>query len=268
MFICEKIKENVTSIMDPGNVRAFLIEGTGKAVLIDTCCGLGNLKELAGELTKLPLEVICTHGHVDHAGGSYGFDTVYLSPADWELVKQHTTISRRYAFVNGDAFPPKYTADQFVPQREGNYSPLTDGQIFDLGGITLECIAFPGHTRGMTCVLIREYKTLILGDACNPFTFLFLEEATDIRTYMQSLRHLLERTEEFDTVWLSHGEVICPKSVMETVLETCETILERKDDAVPYHFMGDTGYIAVAMDSEGNRRDGKTGNVVYHPDKL
>ncbi len=42
MFTCEKLRDNITSIVDPTDVRAFLIEGTDRAVLIDTCCGVGH----------------------------------------------------------------------------------------------------------------------------------------------------------------------------------------------------------------------------------
>lgn len=268
MFKIEKIMDNVDSIMDLGGVRSFLIQGTEKTVLVDTCCGLGNLKEIVDKMTQFPIEVICTHGHVDHASGSYGFNKVYLNEADWELVRQSTTIERRFRFVNNGAVIPKCSLEQFIPQREGGYLNLVDGQLFDLGGLTLECVAIPGHTQGMMGILLKELRVIILGDACNPFTFMQLDESTDLKTYMNSLSRLKKRDSEFDEVWLSHGEVKCPKTVIDTVYETCNLILEKKDDAVPFSYRGESSYVAAARDENGIRLDGKVGNVVYRPDKI
>ena len=39
-------------------------------------------------LTNLPVLVVNTHGHPDHAGGNGGFDEVYLHPADEPLMKR------------------------------------------------------------------------------------------------------------------------------------------------------------------------------------
>lgn len=267
MFTCEKLKENITSIVDPAGVRAFLIEGTEKAALVDTCCGIGDLKELVESITSLPLIVLCTHGHVDHAGGTYGFDEVYLNEADWEVVKGSTTYERRSSFVNSAG--TVYPKEDYVPQRDGNYRNLEDHQIFDLGGITLESIAVKGHTPGMTAILLRENRTLILGDACNPFTFMFLNESTDIRTLMDSLHALQQREGDFDHIWMSHGDVECDKCVIETVLDVCQDILDRKDDAIPMDSMGRPGLIAKAVSGPKNARvDGKVGNVVYGLNKL
>lgn len=265
MFTCEKIRKQITSIVDPTGVRAFLIEGAHRAALIDTCCGVGNLKALVESMTSLPLIVLCTHGHIDHAGGAYGFKDVYLHEADWELVKRHTTIEYRQSFIDPEG--TLYPLEAYVPQRDGNYHKLEAGQIFDLGGIAIESLAVTGHTHGMICFLIKEYRALILGDACNPFTFMFLDESTDLKTLMHSLNALLKRKEEFDHVWISHGDVICPKSVITTVLDVCDDILNRRDDAIPMESMGRHGFIAKAM-GENGRLDGKVGNVVYGPEKL
>lgn len=267
IFTCEKLTNNITSIMDPAGVRAFLVEGLNRAALIDTCCGYGNLKEEVDKLTSLTLTVICTHGHVDHAGGAYAFDEVYLNENDWNLVKEHTTIEKRLGFVKACGVETA-TKDDLIPQRDGGYLPLLDGQLFDLGGITLECIQVKGHTQGMTCILIKEIKTLILGDACNPFTYMFLPESSKIPEYINNLNALLkEHGDEFDTVWISHGEAQIPKSAITTVIDTCHEILNRTDDAVPFDSMGRKCFIAKKMDDNG-RIDGKIGNVVYGLDKL
>lgn len=266
MFTCEKLRDNITSIVDPTGVRAFLIEGTDSAVLVDTCCGVGNLKELVESMTSLPLKVLCTHGHVDHASGTYGFEEVYLNEADWELVKGHTTYERRSTFIDPDG--TNFKKEDYVPQRDGGYRNLTDGQIFELGGLTIEAIAVPGHTHGSMGFLLKEQRALILSDACNPFTFMFLEESTSLKTLTQSLHRLLEREAEFDTVWISHGDANFPKTGITDVLDVCDDIWAGRDDKVPFESMGRHAFIAKRQNDQGVRADGKAGNVVYGLNKV
>ena len=71
--------ENVVHIEDPLGVFATLIIGQDKALLFDTAYGIGNLREHVEDLTKLPLIVVNSHGHVDHLCGNYHFDEVCVS---------------------------------------------------------------------------------------------------------------------------------------------------------------------------------------------
>mgnify|MGYP002801178498 CR=1 FL=1 len=55
--------------LDDGRVRQFLIVGTEEALLIDTGFEDSGVYEAVREITDLPVQVILTHGDVDHAGG-------------------------------------------------------------------------------------------------------------------------------------------------------------------------------------------------------
>ncbi|MEG0855330.1 MAG: MBL fold metallo-hydrolase [Terrisporobacter sp.] len=50
--------------------RMYLIEGSKKALLIDTGMGLEGLKEVISEIAEKELLVINTHGHIDHTLGN------------------------------------------------------------------------------------------------------------------------------------------------------------------------------------------------------
>ena len=49
----------------PGQVMAYLVEGTEKAVLWDSGYGNGNIKALVEKLTDLPVMAINSHNHLD-----------------------------------------------------------------------------------------------------------------------------------------------------------------------------------------------------------
>lgn len=65
--------DGIFHIWEPAGVASSLILGKTKALLIDTGYGYGNLKSVVRSLTDLPLRVVNTHCHLDHAGGNYLF---------------------------------------------------------------------------------------------------------------------------------------------------------------------------------------------------
>lgn len=263
-FESKKLTERVTWITDPTGVSAFLVTGDKEAALIDTCVGIVGLREKVESLTKLPLTVILTHGHGDHAGGAGEFEKVFMHPADKELIKNHG-LSMRMGYASqmiGGKKPLSET--DFVPEPTGSFEELYDGQIFDLGGINLEIIHVPGHTKGSCCVLIREENMILYGDACNANTLVMDENSTDISTYQKSLEYLKTFDGRYDTVLYSHGPAIGPKDSLEDNIELCSRILRGEDDAVPCEFLGRKAIRAAAIRDGGFERvDGKYGNIVY-----
>ncbi len=57
---------------------ATLIIGREKAALIDTGCGIGDLRKAVKAVTDKPIVVINTHTHTDHIGSNHQFDDVAM----------------------------------------------------------------------------------------------------------------------------------------------------------------------------------------------
>lgn len=258
-----KLSEHITQITDPTGVYLFLVEGEKEAVLIDTGVGFTGLKETVEGLTKLPLSVILTHMHPDHAGGADAFEKVYLHPADLGMINEQNVevrIGYSMGMLRGAVLTP---ADLIpAPGVDKEYLPLSNGQIFDLGGITLEIIHVPGHTPGSCCVLFREERSVLFGDACNANTLLMW--GTTISQYKKSLQYLQTFRDRFDTVYYSHGPVPeGPGRSLEDNIELCDRILAGTDDAIPTDFMGIKAFRAAEITPYFARLDGKYGNIVY-----
>ena len=90
LFQIERLGDGITRITDVMDVNMYLIEGTDRAALLDAGLGIGELFPLIASITSLPVEVYLTHGHVDHGGGIYGFDSVYVTQEDRELLTWQT----------------------------------------------------------------------------------------------------------------------------------------------------------------------------------
>jgi glyoxylase-like metal-dependent hydrolase (beta-lactamase superfamily II) len=158
--------------------------------------------------------------------------------------------------------------EDYVKYMDRQFHPLNYGDSFDLGGITLEIVNGTGHTKGSVCILIKEERTMLLGDACNTFTFMFSEESSTIEEYLEALNELKKMSHTFDRVYLSHGLGDAPKSILDEVIETCVDIMTGKVENQEFQFMGSTAYIAHEIEAPGQRSDGKLGNIVYNKEKV
>ena len=195
-------------------VNMFLVVGKHRAALIDTGGGIGPLPEDIERLTGLPLVVIATHGDPDHVGGAGHFPHVYLHPLDWEHSRRfplNNTMRKWFVKTRAPVRNPgnERKIDALVPRQElpqPEYLPLADGDVFDLGGRTLEVIHTPGHSPGSVCYLDAAGGRMFTGDTLFAFGIgrcdLWGGDTTAMR---QSLRRLgsLPRTLR---IYPGHGE--------------------------------------------------------------
>lgn len=157
------------------NVDAWLVLGNEKAVLIDALQDTILLHEMVTSLTQLPLEVIITHGHPDHAGK--GLRTfmehgvpVYIHPDDRSL------LQKRNLFTSVET-------EQMLS--------LTDGMQFELGNRTLEILECAGHTPGSVCIMDYDRQEVFTGDAIGSGDFwMQLEESLEMHAFVENLLHL------------------------------------------------------------------------------
>lgn len=279
-FSTKAVDKSITRIYAFETELMYLVEGSRQNVLIDTGSGFGSLKTavdriLAEHENTNPLNVLLTHGHVDHACGAGEFISsgipVYMNPADRYIYTQHADRAFRLGWVVTENFVGhgNYNEkDDYIPSADmQSFQELKEGSQFDLGGIMIKTYECPGHTLGSLAFLICEEdgsNYLLTGDACNTSTFLFQEYSTSIEEYEEHLTKLAEKLKgNYDQVLLSHGNGKGYVGILEDVCQICEQIKKGDVDAIPFSFGGSEGMIA--MDPEHNI--GK-GNIIFHPDRI
>lgn len=265
MYSQEKISEHIYRIIEQGDVCFYLVVGEKKACLLDTGWGTGNVRKLTESLTKLPVEVILTHGHCDHVGGSGFFQRVWMNEADIALFEVHSERKfREESFIREGGM----CTAELAPVYRGSFLPAVDGQIFDLGGLHVRLFAVPGHTRGMLCPLILEERTIVLGDACGEGVLLWDQYSSTVSVYKNSLESLKQHADQFDINLRNHGTFSSGPELIDNVLDCCNLILAGNDDKQEVYFWGKSLYSAKMIDgSSGMRLDGKHGNIIYAADK-
>lgn len=135
------------------NCYIFWDEASRKCAVVDP----GDNGERVADFIKgqglEPTAILLTHSHFDHILGIPGLRAVwpelpvYCHPADVDE-------SRKTVTMFGSTFP---TVSAF-----GGIVPYTDGSRVEVGGITVEVIATPGHTPGS--VTLKAEQVLFTGD--------------------------------------------------------------------------------------------------------
>lgn len=199
---------------------ATLVIGREKALLFDTMTGLGDLLGAVRELTDLPLIVVNSHGHFDHVGGNWQFDEVYLNRQDWYLMERNAHFWPE--IQKNQARDLSHAWESF--HRPEMLRDLEEGDCFDLGGVTLEAVALPGHTPGSMGLLLPSERLLLAGDAISPEMCLFFPESLGLDAYLDTLRKIMDL--HLDGFVQGHFSRIFPKQVLPK-LEECAHMAEQ-----------------------------------------
>ena len=196
-----KINENAYRIED-GGVRFYLICGREKAAVIDTGMNTPDARKIAESVTSLPLVLINTHADRDHISGNASFDVCYMSPAE----------EGNFRANNG----------------KGNYIPVNEGDVIDLGDRSLLVIDIPGHTPGSIALLDEKERILISGDSVQNSNIYMFGDKRDLNLYVESLKHLLEYNGRYDEIYPMHGDFPQKPELVSKLIEGANEILEGK----------------------------------------
>ncbi len=222
-FKAVQVLPGVWHIADCMGVCMTLLAGTERAMLVDTGYGLEDVHAFVRTLTDLPLTVLLTHAHHDHILGARWFEQTCMLKADVPAFEQYASAAQRtrvkeQAHERGLQAPPDFLSAS-IPLPKA-ISPCT----LNLGGITAQIIACPGHTPGSAVVYLPHQKLLLSGDNWNPCTWLFFEEALPVETYRANMCEVQKLS--FTHVLCSHQPLLYKRSKLDDFLDglTDETL--------------------------------------------
>jgi len=144
--------------------NSIYIEEAG--ILIDPASDRKTLIELRD--TRGVRQVWLSHWHEDHFMHLDLFEDIpfWISERDHPPLTDLETLLDWYDIENPDyrAYWTRLLEEQFHyrPRRPTRF--FQDGEIIDLGALTVEVIPTPGHTPGHLVFYFREPKVLFLGD--------------------------------------------------------------------------------------------------------
>jgi glyoxylase-like metal-dependent hydrolase (beta-lactamase superfamily II) len=215
----------------------YLITGQRQALLFDTGMGIGDIKKVTSELTKLPIVVLNSHTHHDHVGGNWQFETVY--GMDTNFTRANARGSRDAA--QAEVAPSELCGD--LPKGFDKHAYMTkpwkitaykhDGDRLDLGGRILEVIATPGHTPDSVSLLDREHGLLFTGDTYYPGDIWLHDPVTNLEAYGTSIRRLAALAPQVRIVLGAHNVPVAPPSVLPRLVSAFEAVRAGKVSPTP-----------------------------------
>jgi len=260
-YTTKPVAEKVWRIDDHGSDNLYLVEGNEKALLIDTGLGVADLAGFIKSITALPVTVVNTHGHPDHAGGNSQFKVVYAHPSDFEMTERSSGGAYRTATIRRVLQEAPGLASQVLHDTAGltapKLMPATGGMTFNLGGRKLEVVETAGHTQGSICLLDAECKLLFTGDNDNTLVWLFLKDCLPLETYLKTLRKVQARSAEFETLLPGHGDPI-DKAFIGEQIACVENILSGACKGEPYQSFAGNALVCSY----------KRAGVAFDPDNL
>jgi glyoxylase-like metal-dependent hydrolase (beta-lactamase superfamily II) len=157
----------------------YLLVGEEKALMIDLSNPIDwaedaaeSLRSLVAERTEgKPLTITFTHEHGDHTG---------MLPTFVEDAEVNFTLPE------GDF---AWFAERY-PDAKARF--ISEGEIFDLGGMEVEAIAVPGHTNGSTAYLLKDQNLLFTGDAIGSGHGVWIFNEDGFNQYVTAVPYLIE----------------------------------------------------------------------------
>jgi glyoxylase-like metal-dependent hydrolase (beta-lactamase superfamily II) len=218
--------------------NSLLVRGTRETALIDPGLGL---------LSRNPLprvdRVLFSHCHEDHIAGSHLFpDAAWhvhrLDRVGFDSIDDMMSIYG-YPEPIHSAFR-KQVLERFHYTSRDDVESFEDGDVFDLGDVTLEVHHTPGHTRGHSCLLVEwqeggvSRQLLHLGDIdLTSFGPYYGDAWSDLANFERSL----ERVRNIQAHWYAtfHHIGVLERDAFLQRLDRFECkILEREDRLLEY----------------------------------
>ena len=221
-------------IQEYGLDCCYALLGEDSGLLIDTGCGRMNIKRLAERLFEgRPYDVVLTHGHAHHAGGTGFFPRVYGAEAVGDQPAE--------VVVSRDFSQPACPAPAWKPE----VLPLHTGDIFDLGGREVLCIRTPGHSEGSCSFCDSQSGIAFVGDACGHE--MHVACVADALTGLMLLKRICP---DINRIYPGHVDYTdyraLPVSVLDDAIGACRAALA--PDGHSYHKNGKAVFRSVTLE--------------------
>ncbi|NLN97435.1 MAG: MBL fold metallo-hydrolase [Eubacteriaceae bacterium] len=242
-------------------INNYVVVGDQRTLVVDTAFNnpdcfdafMANMETLKVDLSKT--DVVITHLHADHSGliaelyarGA----TIYGPELDIEVFTRHMGSDAYYdRFLHfmtmfgmsnpTIAFFEKHPARRYTTSPEFEFTPVKEGDIFDLGEYQFQVISVPGHTPSMINLYDEKHKVYLSADhvldTITPnISYWGPEYPVILETYFKSLMKII--TIPVEVMLPAHRNVIedHPRRIIELLdhhrfrLMEVEEILQQAD---------------------------------------
>jgi glyoxylase-like metal-dependent hydrolase (beta-lactamase superfamily II) len=199
-----------------------------KALLFDAGMGIGDLRKVTAELTKLPIVVLNSHTHNDHVGGNWQFDTVYGMDTGFTRTSARGSRDEAQAEISQGQIcgelPKGFDRNSYATRPWKIAEFKHDGDRIDLGSRSIEILATPGHTPDAICLFDREHGLLFTGDTYYQGRIWLFRPETDLTAYDASVRRLAALAPQVKMVLGAHNVPVTSPTVLPLLAVAFEEV--------------------------------------------
>ena len=194
-------------------------QGSQADLLIDTGVGIHSLPNylrtsgLRSDQEK-PLEIVLTHCHFDHSGGSHHWPQIRVHQSEGEVISTGDKFMTA-SWISGHEVTPKpanWRPEDYCVQPHVNVQGLDEGHVFELGDRRLKVLHIPGHSPGSIALHDQNNGVLVTGDTLYQTDHGLIDwyPGSDGKLMEKSVSRLLEliKTEDVGVVLPGHNDVI------------------------------------------------------------
>jgi glyoxylase-like metal-dependent hydrolase (beta-lactamase superfamily II) len=249
-----------------------VVVGDEKILVVDSGLGMDSdlrtyIEGIVGK--EKPMICVCSHGAIDHAGAACLFDEAFLNDRDREMLPSAFDPARRmrdlgaFSLFNDEVVA--YGRTHMVDNRNSQFTPVDEGDVFDLGGIEVRPIRTPGHSKGHLAYWIPSEKIAFVGDGINADTHLKKLDRQGLLDYSAMLQRFLSIVGEDITMYAGHLNRAHKANVARNLAAACEEVANGQTAGDPPGetiFLEKAGNLAMRMHYHGNDC------IIYNSDLL
>jgi glyoxylase-like metal-dependent hydrolase (beta-lactamase superfamily II) len=210
--------------------NTLLVRGAGEAVVIDPSVDVIS----RGGVPVAIDAVINSHGHEDHisCNGFFKDARVHIHHEDLEGVRTLDGLMDIYGFEGETRRQfQKIVVEQFYFEPRPDAEGFADGHVFDLGGVSIEAVHLPGHTRGHSGFRISEEVFFLSDIDLTGFGPYYGDAWSDLDDFEESLR----RVRDEDAAWyvtFHHKGVIEGRPRFVEMVDSFAAVIDRRHRAM------------------------------------
>ncbi|MEZ7981157.1 MAG: MBL fold metallo-hydrolase [Myxococcota bacterium] len=179
--------------------------------------------------------VLNSHAHEDHMPGNGFFSDarVHIHEADLEGARSIEGLMEVYGFRDEAV---KRAFEKIVVE-DFNYAPrpdacgFSDGDVFDLGGLSIESVHLPGHTRGHSGFRISDDVFFLSDIDLTGFGPYYGDAWSDLDDFEESLRRVRGEEAQWYVTFHQKG-VIEGRAHFLELLDKFTSVIDRRHNAM------------------------------------
>lgn len=210
--------------------NSLVVRGESEAFVIDPSV---DVVKRGGAPVRIDA-VLNSHAHEDHIPGNKLFADARVHVHDQDLpgVESLDGLMNVYGLEGPtrEAFA-KVIVEEFHFAPRPDARGFADGHVFDLGGVRIEAVHLPGHTRGHSGFRISDGVFFLSDIDLTGFGPYYGDMWSDLEDFEESLRRV--RDEDADTyVTFHHKGVIEGRPRFLELLDAFSAVIARRHDAM------------------------------------